>query len=1169
MNKRFPSPVDANDTRLCAGLIQAARTLSLLGRAESEAQILRDAAELDPAEETLKAWLESAERVHDREAAAAALRALEKQTDGADARQALKDRRMRFLSTRSGVVPRVAGIMDEFTTASFRPECVFLPLSPDSATHQLEQFEPDFVFVESAWHGNDQAWSRQVSAVSQNLRNMLAWCSKNGVPSIFWNKEDPVHFSTFLPAAALCNFVFTTDMDCIPAYKEALGHGRVFLLPFAAQPQSHNPIATMPRKDAFNFAGSYYLRYPERQRDIKAILDTARDIRPVDIYDRNFGGDHPHYMFPAEYKSMILGKLPFSEIDKAYKGYRYGINMNTIKQSQTMFARRVYELMASNTVVVSNFSRGVRLSFGDLVICSDKRERLAERLRALAADDLYYRKFRLQGLRKVMGEHTYAARLDYILTKISGDLFQPAQCGALIIAQADSQKDADGILAAFARQTYKNKQLFLMTGSDLTATEAKGVVVFKDIEALISQVLDDTKDVAFCGVMHAQDHYGAEYITDLALTARYSDAEGFGKACYYSASLGTLRLENEALRYHETNILPLRAALLRYAHISHDLLERALHDPAQTYVDGYTLMGIDEFNYCQNGADDAAAAVLVDDIDLPFQGVSSADLYATAEVLTPAKARSRPRAADQPVLLAKVFCHGAVVSKSTPLIKRMNGSRLEVLSEINSAKASYLWMKAKLSRKSLGLIDESIISFELKHDLKQAQLVCEFYRADNTKIAHSMLGTGTHSLALPQDCTQLRFGVRVQGIGTAKLSDISFGANKYLPPAIVGQSDTLVLTKQYPAYDDLYKYGFLHARVRGYREAGISVDVFRLNPKADNIYREFENIDVASGDATLLRATLATGKYRHVLVHMLDRQMWDILRDHLDHINVTIWIHGAEIQHWKRREYDFSRMSDSEITLKKKRTDAYLTLWKEVFADESDKVHMVFVSNTLLKEASADVGMAPRTESLSVIHNYVNGSAFPYRPKKIQHRMKILSIRPFSGLKYANDLSAAAIIELSKRHCFKHLEFCIVGDGPDFETETAKIRGFPNVTLRREFLSHIEIAALHADYGIFLNPTRWDSQGVSRDEAMASGLVPVTSNSSSIPEFVDATCAFMAPDGDHVGLADAIEILYDNPERFLRMSEAAARRVRAQSGFEQTIDKELALFKPKLKDISS
>ena len=78
--------------------------------------------------------------------------------------------------------------------------------------------------------------------------------------------------------------------------------------------------------------------------------------------------------------SNILGESSLYEIDKAYKGYEYGINLNTIKQSQSMFARRVYELMASNTAIISNFSRGLRTNFGDLIISSDNQSRVKSEL---------------------------------------------------------------------------------------------------------------------------------------------------------------------------------------------------------------------------------------------------------------------------------------------------------------------------------------------------------------------------------------------------------------------------------------------------------------------------------------------------------------------------------------------------------------------------------------------------------------------------------------------------------------------------------------------------------------------------------------------------------------------------------------------------------------------
>ena len=64
---------------------------------------------------------------------------------------------------------------------------------------------------------------------------------------------------------------------------------------------------------------------------------------------------------------------------------------------------------------------------------------------------------------------------------------------------------------------------------------------------------------------------------------------------------------------------------------------------------------------------------------------------------------------------------------------------------------------------------------------------------------------------------------------------------------------------------------------------------------------------------------------------------------------------------------------------------------------------------------------------------------------------------------------------------------------------------------------------------------------------------------AAIPEFVDEKVAFLAPPEDHRALADAVRTLHADPARCLRMSAAAARRVREQSDADRVLDAELRL----------
>lgn len=77
---------------------------------------------------------------------------------------------------------------------------------------------------------------------------------------------------------------------------------------------------------------------------------------------------------------------------------------------------------------------------------------------------------------------------------------------------------------------------------------------------------------------------------------------------------------------------------------------------------------------------------------------------------------------------------------------------------------------------------------------------------------------------------------------------------------------------------------------------------------------------------------------------------------------------------------------------------------------------------------------------------------------------------------------------------------------------------------------------------------------------MSSGLVPVTTGISAIPEFLDETCGYLAKPEDAAGLATAIADLYKHPQKFLDMSKAAAKRVRNQSSADEIIRQELTLI---------
>ena len=108
---------------------------------------------------------------------------------------------------------------------------------------------------------------------------------------------------------------------------------------------------------------------------------------------------------------------------------------------------------------------------------------------------------------------------------------------------------------------------------------------------------------------------------------------------------------------------------------------------------------------------------------------------------------------------------------------------------------------------------------------------------------------------------------------------------------------------------------------------------------------------------------------------------------------------------------------------------------------------------------------------------------------------KILLLRSFASTKYLNDISIKCILELSKKDFFERFDrnMCF-GEGILFEELTKLIKKFKNITINNNFLNHDEISKVHKNFGIFICPTRMDSQGCSMCEAMSSGLIKTRLN---------------------------------------------------------------------------
>lgn len=304
-------------------------------------------------------------------------------------------------------------ILDEFSEACFWPEFNCTILTPDNFI-QFSEGAFDFIFVESIWTGHKNCWKGKFVDKYGNPSDLIKKVInkfKGKIPTVFWQKEGAAHFNRYIQVAKLFDYVCTTDSLCVDTYKKALQHSNVFVLPFAAQPMIHKYSSLASRKNSVCFSGTYRgKQYKQRTRDMEYMFMVASKYK-LEIYDRK--ANINKNSFPKEYRQFVKGGVPYEKMCKKYSQYRVFLNVNSISNSPTMFSRRVFELLACGTPVISSSSIGIKEMLPEVLLVNNGKA-TNRCLKNLMINDAYWKKISDRGRNRVLSEHTYMHRVKTI-----------------------------------------------------------------------------------------------------------------------------------------------------------------------------------------------------------------------------------------------------------------------------------------------------------------------------------------------------------------------------------------------------------------------------------------------------------------------------------------------------------------------------------------------------------------------------------------------------------------------------------------------------------------------------------------------------------------------------------------------------------------------------------
>lgn len=237
-------------------------------------------------------------------------------------------------------------------------------INPANYQEVLATKKIDLFMYVSCWSGmfnDDWRGIKYREKPKQAFNTILEYCKDNGIKTVFQTIEDPSNYENFLPIAKKFDYVFTSTVEKIPDYIKECGHNNVFYGEYGFNPLLNNPIGIYREVlDSVFFAGSYPQRYQERCNDMHTLFDSVIQSQGnVVIADRNYDLTDESLKFPNKYSDYVVSKIEHKLLQRVHKLFRYNANFNSIKDSETMCAMRVYELQAQGALILSNYALSV------------------------------------------------------------------------------------------------------------------------------------------------------------------------------------------------------------------------------------------------------------------------------------------------------------------------------------------------------------------------------------------------------------------------------------------------------------------------------------------------------------------------------------------------------------------------------------------------------------------------------------------------------------------------------------------------------------------------------------------------------------------------------------------------------------------------------------------
>nr|AAK17912.1 putative glycosyltransferase EcbJ [Pasteurella multocida] len=416
---------------------------------------------------------------------------------------------------------------------------------------QLNNTKANIFIIDSVWSGINNNWEYALlsdginSIQSRKLKDVIDTIKAKSIPIVFVYNEKEIHYNKFKSIMAFSDIILTSNISALDKVSVDFKDKKSCYLQkslYLEYCNPHNPLNFFEKNNVI-YLGEYDKNFNDDDLDLlepflslpnNELTLIHSDISHNKLYDK----------YPGRW-DIIPSNMEFTEVINKLKSFKFSLFISDTEERD--IPQKIIDSLVSGVPVISTRNTYLEEKFKDIILFIDSPTQLHEIVEKYENDRWAHARLAHKGYRFVMNNFSTHSLKANLQREICGKAINSDNNPLISIIMASMREFyIDRIITNISRQTYKNKELIIVTQNfseiGLKKLQEKlekidDLVNFKIIVNNSEDTLGERQNQAASyanGSLLAKfdddDFYFDNYLADMALPFQFGDYDMVGKA---------------------------------------------------------------------------------------------------------------------------------------------------------------------------------------------------------------------------------------------------------------------------------------------------------------------------------------------------------------------------------------------------------------------------------------------------------------------------------------------------------------------------------------------------------------------------------------------------------------------------------------------------------------